>query len=195
MHKRLGFLFGAFAALTIGGGAAAAVVTIAPSEQSAAIGEQVSVDLVVSGLGNGWPHSVGIFDFDLIFDDALLSVDRVIFGDQLDLFGFGAYRSVEMAAPGVLTIFEASIDPPEYIDFFQAPSFTLATIVFDTLSAGVSALMLDVFYFGDAWWYELDVNTVNASVSIESAVSEAPLPSALFLLLTGLLGLRFARSQ
>jgi hypothetical protein len=167
--------------------ASAATITITPSTPSVAVGGQVSVDLTVSGLGDGAAPSLGTYDLDLLFDGGLLGVSSVTFGNQLDLFGLGGLQITDNSVLGTLNIFELSLDTVDDLNNLQFPSFRLATITFDTLSAGIAALTLGVNAFGDALGDPLDVTTGSASFEITS-VSEVPIPGALPLMMSAIGG-------
>jgi hypothetical protein len=62
----------------------------------------------------------------------------------------------------------------------------LATLSFDVLDFGTSDLTLSVNAFGDAEGNDLPVTTLSTSVTT------VPLPSAIFLMASGLMGLGFA---
>ena len=123
----------AFAAcLLFGGETQAIMLGFSPSNPVAHVGDSVDVDLVISGLGDFAPPSLSVFDLDVLFDPTILGLTNVafgdpVFGDQLDLFGFGHFSDVDAVAPGAANLFEISFDLPSDLDLLQPGSFTLAT--------------------------------------------------------------------
>ncbi len=174
----------------------AAVISVVPSAGSIAQGNQVSVDLVVSELGDGTAPSLGVFDIDFLFDDVILGLVGVTFGDQLDLFGFGSLQSTDDSIAGTVNIFELSFDLPNDLDTLQTPSFILATLLFDTLSIGSSSLAIAINAFGDSLGDDLAATINNSSLTVtDGGAPEIPLPGAIWLLITGMGFLGFSSKR
>jgi hypothetical protein len=156
------------------------------------IGNSVNVKIGVSGLGGNLAPSLGAYDLDLSFDPSHLAFTGAEFGDallgnQLDLFNFGGNLSgADLTDPGTVNFYEVSFDSVTDLNDLQVNSFTLATLSFDVLDFGTSDLTLSVNAFGDAEGNDLPVTTLSTSVTT------VPLPSAIFLMASGLMGLGFA---
>ena len=124
----------------------AATIGFEPVSQTVPVGESVSVDLVISGLGDGTSPSLAGFDLFIEYDPTILALSDVSFGDpdlgdQLDVLFWGINDyDVSTYAPGIEEIFELSWNPAADLVDQQAPSFVLATLTFDTLSVGTSPL-------------------------------------------------------
>jgi len=166
-----------------------------PVSQTVPVGDTAEVALVISGLGDEIAPSVGVFDLDITFDPALLAFSNVVYGDQLDLFGFGSDQFTTPSV-GSVNLYELSLDLPWDLDDLQADSFTLATLTFDTLSIGTS--FLDIFSvnaLGDSWG-----NPLTADVQ-RGSISPVPEPATILLLVSGMAGLgvfgrrRFKKQQ
>jgi PEP-CTERM motif len=131
-------------ALLIGVAPAAHAVslTFSPSLQTVALGDPVSVDLRVSGLGAGVPPSLSGFDVDVSFDSSIL----VLVGAQLIApLGSSAQFSFDVqstASGAVVNLFALSTLSAAELDALQGDEFTLATLTFATLAMGTSALVL-----------------------------------------------------
>ncbi len=157
------------------------------------IGDSINVKIGVSGLSQDSAPSLSTYDLNLSFNPSLLSFSGAVFGDaslgnQLDLNNFGGNLSGADLTddPGTLNFYEVSFDSVSDLNDLQAESFTLATLSFDVLNFGTSDLTLSVNAFGDAEGNDLPVTTLSTSVTT------VPLPSAIFLMASGLMGLGFA---
>lgn len=181
---RTRFLGTLAAAACLNAGVAGAVdLSVLPATTSALIGDTVPVELVVSGLGDHAAPSLGAYDIDLSFDGGVLSLQDVTFGPNLTITG-----SVQIISPGpgMVNLFELSLDSIEDLESMQPGSFTLATLSFEVTAPGVSALTLAVNSFADAAGNELSVNLV------DSAVTAVPEPGSALLMLLGLLSVGLA---
>ncbi|NOZ67766.1 MAG: PEP-CTERM sorting domain-containing protein [Deferribacteres bacterium] len=192
MKKAL-FLFTAAALLVLFGttGSRALTIVFDPVSQDVMAGDPVDVALVISGLGDYTADSLSTFDLDIVFDPAILGFNSVsygdpVLGDQLDIWGLGTITTTTPGA-GFVNLYELSLDLPSDVDAYQAGSFTLATLSFDTLSPGMSYLDISVNALGDAWGDPLTVSTQGGIVNV------VPEPATLVLLGGGLAGLGLMR--
>ena len=170
----------------------AIMIDVDPAAQQADLGNQVSVDLVISDLGLFSAPSVGVFDIDVDFDSSILSFVSATFGTELDLFGFGSIQDVNDFGTGTVNLFELSFDFPDDLDTLQADSFVLASLTFDTLAAGTSPVALTLNDLGDSLGDPLSAGLVNGAVEVVRQDVQVPLPPSLPLMLIGLLGLGVA---
>ena len=167
----------------------ATIIEILPADQSAQLGDPVAVDIVVDTQG---VSLIGAFDFIVGFDDSILSVLDVEFGNGLG----GPFDSLQDAfdlGSGMLNLAELSfvfdLSP------LQSGAFTLATITFDTVGVGISAIDLSpniLGYLGgdgligDDLGFPIDATVVAGQVTVTDNVVPVSEPPLLLLLASGL---------
>jgi hypothetical protein len=169
-----GLIFGSVANANI-------MVWLDPGNQSSSgAGDDVSVTLMVSGLGDGIPDSLGAFDLDINFDPNVLSFDSYSLFDGLgdvDLFeafddssGDDGFGTINLALISFLFDFE--------LDALQSDMFALAELFFtvDALASGeTTALSLNVLDFSDAFGSSFIVDVGNdATISVNQVSAPAP---------------------
>ena len=161
------------------------ILDFTPTPQTAILGDTVDVDLFISDLANFATPSLGAFDVDISFDPGVLSFSSLVFGNQLDLFGLGSFTGFDGSTPGLVDLFEISLDSATDLDTLQAGSFTLATLTFDTIGLGTSSLWISSYILSDSLFPPNAL--VDATTSIGSVtVNPVPEPTTLFLLVTGM---------
>ena len=135
---------------------AAVILRFSPSSQVSETGEQVSLDLIVSGLTDGSADSLSEFDLDVAFDVSKLTFNSFSLTNLLgDIAAFEAEDfSVGNYASGLIGISIVSYLLEAELDLLQSASFSLATFTFDVLSLEVGdrteVSVDDVFSFADA---------------------------------------------
>jgi len=174
------------------GAASAITLEVVPSSSTVNKGGSLTADIKVSGLGDGSAPSLGAYDIDLTFDAGLFTFNSFTFGDpvlgnQLDLFGFGSVSGSSLVG-NTLDLFEISLDLASDLDTLQAPEFILASVVFDVnqvLGVGLFDLSISPFGLSDSLGDSLDddPNIIAAEVQV------VPVPAAIWLFGTGLIGL------
>jgi hypothetical protein len=160
--------------------ALAVSIGFVPSAQSVGLGQSASVDIVISGLGDGTSPSLGAFDLNVSFDPTILAPTGVTFGIFLgDPDLFEAITAFDLLlAPGVLNVAETSLLLSAELHALQPASFTLATLSFDTLARGTSALTLAINPGG---LVDQDAGELRAETS-RGSISVVPEPGTLLLL-------------
>lgn len=174
------------------------VLSVTPASQTVASASTTRIDLSISGLGNFLSSSLSTFDIFLSYDPAILSLNNTsigdpALGDQLDVFGFGTINGVDTTTPGSVELYDISFDFPSDLNDFQPGAFTLASLSFNALSAGTSALDITLAILGDEYGDALSADIVNGSITVQSATS-VPEPPTSLLLAAGLGLMLLARS-
>ncbi|MCQ8117723.1 cohesin domain-containing protein [Methylomonas rosea] len=173
-------------ALCAASGVADAAIDLhfAPLNQAA---DAIEIGLSISGLGD---DALATYDFNIQFDPTHLAFSSVAFGDpflgdELDVFNLGGNSvAADLLAPGVLNLFESSLDDAADLQALQANSFTLAIIRFNLLSSGSSQLDFLINSLADAGGDGLSANTAPLTVNTVAAV---PLPGMFWPMVGGLL--------
>jgi len=177
-------LMATFGFLHIGSASAVATLSFDPSNQTVGLGDSVTVDLRISGLGD---DILTAFDLDISFDDSILDFQGFTFGTGLDTFGLGTNIQFDTDfGAGLVNVYEISFDSDVVLGSFQPNDFVLGTFDFGTLSLGTSALNVAAPLFGGlvgAGALELDMEVVEGSVSV------VPVPAAIWLFGSALMGL------
>ncbi|MDD2761126.1 MAG: cohesin domain-containing protein [Methylomonas sp.] len=162
------------------------LLELSPPRQSVTLGSTARVELRISGLDEA--TALSAFDVQIVFDPAVLAYVDSAFSDQLDLFGSGDVRAVE-SADGVLNVWEISLDSSADLLSYQADAFTLATLSFQAVGEGFSALTLSLNALADADGNGLPAQLGEADVT----VSAVPLPALGYSLALALAGLPMLR--
>lgn len=174
--------------------AQAAVINLLPSNNAVNVGDDVALNVNISGLNDGNNPALGVYDLNLNFDNSLFAVKSIQFGDgvkgnQLDVNGFGSLQSSD-AGNGWLNLFELSFDAAEDLHNFQASEFTLFSVIFTALDQGAGLFSLNANSLGDAYGNNLLIDSIhNSSVNVTSV----PEPTGVALIGLGLLALGATR--
>lgn len=163
-------------------------LTVTPSDTEITLGDPVSVDVNIAGLGDGEAPSLSTYDLILQFDSLILSFLSVDWGAELGPV-FGSYQENAPTSDGH-SFLEFSFDWPEDLDLFQPSAFTLFTANFSSIAIGTSPLVLNSVILGDSIGAPLNFSATNSSVNVTSSSSVAtPEPGVLSLLVIAGLGL------
>jgi hypothetical protein len=166
---------------------AAVILSFMPSSQEAATGDSVSMDLMISGLGDGVPDSLGTFDLDIGYDANRLTLSSYALGNSLGDANLGEALDFSLGDSGGLiglTVISLLFDFE--LDSLQSDSFSLASFVFDVddLELGEStAVIIDTVYgLGDSAGNALDITSMGSGVLVNPNPNMVSAPATLSLL-------------
>ncbi len=163
------------------------VLSIIPSAQSIGLGEDLQVDITISGLEGD--VALGGFDLRFVYNPLVLDFVTLEFGNQLDLSGFGSinfFAEDPNPTVGAVDLFELSLDSVLTLQTLQSDSFVLATLSFAAMASGSSTLNMAIPSLSDAFGSLLSIDSVVASTV---RVAE---PGVLGLFVITLLGIAYA---
>jgi hypothetical protein len=166
----------------------AALIQIQPGTTTASTGDVISLDLVISGLGNFFPDSLGAFDISVGFDAAALSYTGYSLGGELG--NIGLFQAIDASVGdlgGAVNVAEVSLLSAIVLDTQQPGTFTLATLNFTVINLwGGAATQLSILplpVLADANGFALPVTT-----SGPARIQSIAVPGTLLLFITALLG-------
>ncbi len=148
----------------------AVVMSVNPGGPTVLLGDSVSVDVNVSGLGNGTAPSIGVFDLLLEYDPSKLTFNGLSHGTGLDVLSLGSFQS-SSAGSNAVSVFELSFDSAQDLNTLQPDSFLLFSVNFSGSGLGVSPLTLTINSVGDADGVDLPITVENSSVTVLSTGS------------------------
>jgi hypothetical protein len=189
------------------------IVSISPVSQTVNVGDPVSVDILVAGLGA--LEAVGGFSLTLSFNPAILSGVAAT-NDPDAKMGIGTDLGLGFSG-GTLDLFYLAQDfapagtgPEEFANLkpLQLAGFRLATVSFSAIGAGLSPLTLSVAapggtFLSDALGNNLTATGENGSVCVAPAagvpancdVAAVPEPGTIALFGTGVAALLVRRRR
>lgn len=167
------------------------ILTLDTAAEDALLGDVVSVDLTIAGLGDGVPLSLSSFDIYIGFDNSALSFAGYNLFDGLgdltffeaDDFSFGDIGG------GLINLAEVSYLSNFELWDFQPPSFTIAELLFTVETA---PSMSDIT-IADALLFDTNGDFINIIGANNTSIAAVPTPASSILMGLGLLAL-FARA-
>lgn len=177
--------------------AQAAFISLQTPSADAVNGGSVSVDIVVSGLGNFAPASLGAFDITVDYDPAVFAFSSYTLGSLLgDLGSAEALDASGGDSGNNVNVAEVSLLTGATLHALQPSEFFLATVNVDVVDLAIGATsLLNVTgsLLSDAGGDTLPANGGGSATFVGSP--EVPVSGTLLLLLGGLLNLGLARHR
>jgi hypothetical protein len=165
-------------------------VSLQPTPQVINVGDPASMDLVVSGLGNLSPPSLGAFDFDLSYNPAILDAVSLTFGTFLDLGTLGSLRSSDLSVAGVIELDEISFETSADLNNAQPGAFTLATLGFNGVGPGISSIAFTFASLSDEGGLSITAfSTTDGAIEVRRQIGVPDVGSTASLLLLGIVSL------
>ncbi len=168
---------------------ATVILSFTPNTQTVLLSGQASVNIVATNLQNEY---VGAFDFDVSWDNSILSLASVSFGNALG----GGFLSLQSENTnnglGTSNLAESSLLSSLASLQTGTTNIILATLVFDALSVGQSVLSLTGNISGGGFLGNENGELLAASANtglINVVSTSIPEPETLFLLGVGFLAL------
>lgn len=172
-------------------------IDLIANQSSVNVGDNIEVQVRISGLNDASTPSLGVYDVNFNYDASLFNFNSVVWGDstlgnQLDLNSFGSLQDSSSRLGGI-NIFELSFDDALDLDLLQAGEFTLFSVLLNAVAIGSGNFSLTSTVFGDANSNQLSIDTFSGTTVNVSGVS-VPEPSSL-LLLVGMLAIVVLRAK
>jgi hypothetical protein len=150
------------------------IVSLEPSSQSISVGSPVSVNLVISGLGDHTSPSLGAFALDVTYNPLVLSVAGVG-GLGNELAGLpGATVGSGFPSAGVFSVYAVSFESSGDLLSNQPSSFLLGVLEFTGISAGISALGVTGSLSDETGQISLQFQTTAGRVEVSGGAVSLP---------------------
>lgn len=173
--------------------AKAGLLTLDVEDLDYQVGDTVTVDVVASDFFDviGFQQYISSFNFDLSFDSSVLGFQTASYGTGLNMgVDIMSFQNSIASTTSPVSFGEISLLDEIGLFLAQTPSFVLASIEFEILSAGDAALdLLNISMFEGTGFLVQEISSVNvetANINITDS-AEIPVPPTLFLLALPLL--------
>lgn len=140
-------------------------IALVPSAAFVVPGAGVDVAISIAGLAAPGPPSLGAFELAIAFDDSVLDYLGVTFGPYLGSPPSGLYTE-DGEAGGVVDLLALSLVSVASLNALQPASFVLATLHFEGLAAGESAVDAIDSLLGDALGNPLAATFTGGTITV-----------------------------
>ena len=173
----------------------AAIITLTPSSSILNVGDNVTIDFVISDLASGGAPSLSAYFVDALFNNALFNFVSV-FNYSTDL-GFSLNSPAEfippLVSPGIVSVLDSTFETPTFLDINQPASFTMFSITLQAINMGTGGFTIDTFsssFSNSDNTGLIDITALNTtSVSVTNGPTPVSEPATGALLLTLVAGL------
>ena len=163
--------------------AGAISIDFSPVSQTVGPADTVLVDIVISDLAG---EIVSAYDLDVTFDPTILSATDVSFGSFLgDEAFFEVFSHFDLSAAGVVDFAQLSLLSDLDLALQQPDAFVLATLEFEAIGLGTSALDFVFDVFNDLKGTGAQVLNVTAGSGSVTGTVVVPEPHAALLFALG----------
>ncbi len=177
--------------------AQAASILLQSDSPSAANGDSVTLDVLVSGLGDFGPASLGAFDLSIDFDPGVFAFSSYTLGALLGDIDSGEALDASFGNIGTaINLAAVSLLSSVELHALQPSEFVLASVtfdVFDLAPGATSSLGAFGVLLVDENGALLPVSQLGSFEFTGSANTSVPLPATWLLVLAGVLGLHRRR--
>jgi hypothetical protein len=167
---------------------AAPIVSLSPTPATAAVGDLISLDLTLTDFDD-----LFAYQFDIIFDPAILQISGVTDGEFLTSGGgisvFGGVFALALDnSAGVITILDSLLGPAPPA-FGVSGAGVLATLVFSAVLPGTTDILFSSSILENSSGLAIDATFTSGQVTVTDAgggVTPVPEPGTLSLVLLGM---------
>lgn len=156
-----------------------------PSAPVLNLNEIATINVQISGLGDGVGPNLGAFDLGISYDASVLTLQSFSFSNYLgyptDSFTFGSIGS------GLLSAQEVSFLPDAVLASLQPAAFSLLSMEFKTIGLGTSLLSFQKGDLSDGLGQFLLADLRQAAVSVVQEPTPVPEPATWLLVSAGML--------
>ncbi len=171
----------------------AASISFGPSTQNIGAGNIAQVDVIVNGLeSGGLDEIVAAYDLSVSFDSSILNFNSLSVDENQFDFGLGVpplEHSFDSSVAGEVSFNLLSWEFDFDLQLFQGDSLTLATLAFNTVGTGSSALNFSFIDITGLNFSPLLLDTIQSGNVTVTGATNVPEPSVIILLSMGVLGI------
>jgi len=161
-------------------------IDLIASQSAINVGDNIEVQVRISGLSDASAPSLGVYDVNFNYDASLFSFSSILWGDstlgnQLDLNSTGSLQD-SSSGLGWLRALEVSFDDATDLELLQTGEFTLFSVLLNAIAIGSGNFSLTTNVIGDVYGNDLFTDTITGTTVDVRSIS-VPEPSSLLLLL------------